>query len=307
VKAFITGHNGFIGSHLIGALRIAGHEVVTPSHRLDLQNIEGLSKHFNNCDVVFHCAGFAHADDDGSQEFSAQHWAINYQGAVNVAEAAIQSDVKRLVFISTAKAVADNPAQIIDEQFNAPPHSAYGKAKRAAEEKLLQLSQQSNLEVVIIRPVMVYGRNGKGNLPRILQGVRQGWFPPLPQAGRRSIIHIDDLISALILAGTHSAAAGNSYFVADSARPSSRDIYDAMRRVLKLSPRTWFIPQIFLLALAQCGNGLQKLTGRTLPFNRDVYDKLMQPAIYSSEKISRELGWQPAVNLEDGIRSMIAD
>jgi UDP-glucose 4-epimerase len=307
VKAFITGHNGFIGSHLLGALRTSGHEVVTPSHRLDLQNSAALVEQFGGCDVAFHCAGFAHADDDGSQEFAAQHWAINYQGAVNVAEAAIKSGVKRLVFISTAKAVADNPTQIIDEQFNAPPHSAYGKAKRAAEEKLLQLNQQSNLEVVIIRPVMVYGRNGKGNLPRILQGIRQGWFPPLPQAGRRSIIHIDDLISALMLAGTHPAAAGNSYFVADTQRPSSGDIYDAMRQVLGLSPRAWSIPQIILLALAQCGNGLQKLTGRTLPFNRDVYDKLMQPAIYSSEKISRQLGWSAKVDLLAGIKTMIDD
>jgi nucleoside-diphosphate-sugar epimerase len=256
--------------------------------------------------VVFHCAGFAHADDDGSEQFAAQHWAVNYQGVVNVGEAAQHAGVKRLVFISTAKAVADAPQTIIDETFAAQPSSPYGKAKRAAEEALLALAKNTDLEIVILRPVMVYGRNGSGNLPRIMQGIRRGWFPPLPQGGARSLIHIDDLVSALLLAGTHPAAAGQTYFVAHPEPQTTRQLCHIMRQSLGKSIPLWAVPAALLKLIAIAGDFVSVMIGKPAPFNRAVYDKLMQSAIYSADKISAQLGWKACVDLSQGLGSMIA-
>jgi len=304
VKIFVTGHNGFIGAHLVNALRSAGHDVAHSDDRIDLTNLEILEKKFAGQDVVIHCAGFAHADDDGSAPFAAQHWAVNYQGAVNVGEAAQRAGVKRLVFISTSKVVADAPGQIINETFTAQPVSVYGKAKRAAEEALLALAQNTAIEIVILRPVMVYGRNGGGNLPRMINGIRRGWFPPLPPGGARSLIHIDDLLSALLLAVTHAAAAGKIYFVSHPQPVTSQQICHAIYRTLNRPLPRWVIPGFLLYMLAIAGEIAGNIFRKPMPFNLTVYDKLMQPAVYSAEKISAELDWMPKIDLQTGIESI---
>jgi UDP-glucose 4-epimerase len=304
VKIFVTGHTGFVGRHLISRLRAAEYEVVVPGGRIELQNIASLVDHFSGCDVVFHCAGFAHADDDGSRQFAEQHWAINYQGAVNVAEAAVKAKVKRLIFVSTSKAVADAPEILIDEKFNAEPTSAYGKAKRAAEEMLQKICAANYIELVIIRPVMIYGRDGKGNLLRMWNAVQRNRFPPLPEGGARSLVHIDDVVEALLLSATSPKAAGQTYILAHPEPVNTRGIYLLMRKLCGMSEISWFIPDSLLKLLAVIGDLAGVLLKKSVPFNRSVYQKLMQPAVYSADKISQHLGWKPRVGIEAGLRSM---
>ncbi len=99
------------------------------------------------------------------------------------------------------------------EDWDAPPETPYGRAKRAAEERVLAVGRESGMQTVNLRPALVYGPGIQANLLRLIEAVRRGWLPPLPETGnRRSLVHVDDVVQALLLAAAHPAAAGSDLF-----------------------------------------------------------------------------------------------
>ena len=124
--------------------------------------------------------------------------------------------------------------QCINESDQDEPEGIYGKSKREAEIKLLKIGKESGMHVSIIRPSLVYGPNVKGNLQLMLSGIKKGWFPPLPEIGnKRSMIHVDDLVRAILLVATDERANGEIFIATDSMPYSSREIYNTMCDVLE--------------------------------------------------------------------------
>jgi UDP-glucose 4-epimerase len=313
-SVLVTGGTGFVGRRLLEILREHGARVralARPASAIpaawegvetapgDLVDAASLARACAGMDTVFHVAGFAHADAADTPEFAARHWAVNAEGTFNLLDAAVAAGVRRFVFVSSVKAVGEPGPRCVDERWDAPPATPYGQAKRAAEERVLAVGRETGLHAVNLRPALVYGPGMKGNLPRLIEVVRRGWCPPLPETGnRRSLVHVDDLVQALLLAAAQPAAAGQTYFVTDGQPLSGRELYVILRRALGLSIPRWTLPASVLHGTAGLADGVLWLAGRRDRRARAVLDKLLGWACYDSSRIEQELGYRPEWTLE---------
>lgn len=310
----IIGSSGFIGARLSNRLLRDGSEcrfAVSKQTQdegwvvANLTNIETLIQACAGVERVFHCAGYAHAFSSITDEDSEQHWRINFEGTRNLVEAAGRTGVQRFVFLSSVKAMAEPGEVCASEYFPGQPTTAYGQSKRAAEEAVLEAGRRYGMHVVNLRLAMVYGSGGRGNLERMGQLVRRGWFPPLPETdNHRSLIHVDDVIAAMQMAADDHRANGRTYIVAGPEAPSGRELFDTMREVLGLPRYRWSISESVLRGAARCGDGLEALFKRRALLNSEVVDRLLGSAWYSSARINRELGWRAKISLREGLREM---
>ncbi|MDP3036324.1 MAG: NAD-dependent epimerase/dehydratase family protein, partial [Rhodocyclaceae bacterium] len=311
VTILVTGTTGFIGTRL---LREGDRALVRADSNIpnavagDLLDPASLAVACADIETVFHCAGYAHAFSSSDPD---AHWRVNFEGTRNLVNAAGEAGVKRFVFLSSVKAMAEPGDECVDEDWRGEPGTPYGKAKRAAEDAVLEAGAKYGMHVVNLRLAMVYGRGGRGNLERMARGIRAGWFPPLPETGnRRSLVHVDDVVAAMRLVAEAPAANGRTYIVADPQAYSGRQIYDAIyansRRAAhwQLPPAPtlrWSVPAGLLRAGARVGDGLGALLGRPMPLNSEVVSRLLDSAWYSPARIERELGWRARVGLVEGV------
>jgi nucleoside-diphosphate-sugar epimerase len=144
------------------------------------------------------------------------------------------------------------------------------------------------MHVSIVRPSLVYGEGVKGNLALMRGGIKQGWFPPLPETGnRRSMIHVDDLVQALLLVAEDSRANGEIYIAADGKPHSSREIYNAICHEIEKPIPNWSVPKFLFNSLAILS-----------PKLRYKVEKLLGDEYYSSEKLEK-LGFRAERTLKD--------
>jgi UDP-glucose 4-epimerase len=307
-RVLISGATGFIGRRLLkkGALAMVrkptglAYEVVG-----DLLEPNSLTNVFSRqIDTVFHCAGYAHAF---SSDNAYAHWQINFIGTQNLLQAALQGGVKRFVFLSSVKAMAEPGQTCVDENWLGSPTSAYGLAKLAAERAVLHAGKQYDMHVVNLRLAMVYGCGSRGNLYRMAQGIRSGWFPPLPETGnQRSLVHVDDVMAAVHLVAERPEANGKTYIVADSKAYSGRELYDSICQTLGKQIPSWRVPSWVMYAGGLVGDISSSLARRTLPLNSNLIDRLLGSACYSPARIERELGWRAQIGLVEGLREMLS-
>ena len=212
----VTGATGFIGCRLLhpgerALVRNAG--AISNAVVGDLLDPASLSAACDGVECIFHCAGYAHAFTSSGPD---AHWRINYEGTRNLLNAAGAAGVKRFVFLSSVKAMAEPGDACVDEDWPGEPITPCGRAKRAAEDAVLEAGAKYGMHVVSLRLAMVYGRGGRGNLERMARSIRAGWFPPLPETGnRRSLVHVEDVVAAMRWVADHPAANGRTYIVAD--------------------------------------------------------------------------------------------
>lgn len=311
----ISGETGFIGQRLIHALQAGGRECRGMARKAvstektviaDLADKTALTAATAGIERVFHCAGYAHAFASRSADDADQHWRINFEGTRNLVEAAGQAGVKRFVFLSSVKAMAEPGAVCADENLPGAPQTAYGQAKRAAEEAVLEAGRRYGMHVVNLRLAMVYGAGGRGNLERMGRLVRRGLFPPLPETGNhRSLVHVDDVLAAMSRVAADERAAGKTYIVASPEAPSGRALFDALRVAQGLPACRWSLPAPMLRSAARLGDALETLFRRRLPLDSEVLERLLGSAWYSPERMERELGWCAQVSLVDGLIEML--
>jgi nucleoside-diphosphate-sugar epimerase len=214
---------------------------------------------------IFHCAGYAHAFTSSDPD---AHRRINFEGTRNLLAAAGEAGVRRFVFLSSVKAMAEPGDACADEGWAGEPDTPYGCAKRAAEGAVLEAGAKYGMHVVNLRLSMVYGRGGRGNLERMARGIRAGWFPPLPETGnRRSLVHVEDVVAAMRLVAEAPGSNGRTYIIADSRAYSGCEIYDEIRQALGKPPAGWRVPASLLRAGGLAGDGAQALLRRPLPLN----------------------------------------
>lgn len=304
----VTGATGFIGRRLLepGARSLVrsadGHDNSVVGDLLDPMSLALACK---DVDTVYHCGGYAHS---ASPSESNIHWRVNYEGTRNLLEAAGRAGVRQFVFLSSVKAMADPGFECVDEEWQGEPKSQYGKAKRAAEDEVLEAGIRYGMHVVNLRLAMVFGAGGRGNLERMVRGVAAGWFPPLPETGnRRSLVHVNDVVRAARVAVTNPLSNGKTYIVADHQAYSGREIYDTIRSELGMSRTRWRLPQQALSLGGMLGDVLGSSLRHRLLLNSEAVEQLLGSACFSPDKIRSELGWCATVNLADGIREMCLD
>jgi UDP-glucose 4-epimerase len=308
MATLVTGATGFIGSRLLQRGDLALVRTGIQARGAKVGNIldpVSLSVACEGVDTIFHCAGYAHTFSGTDPN---AHWRINYEGTCNLLRAAGESGVKRFVFLSSVKAMGDPGQFCADENWPGDPVTPYGRAKRAAEESVLEAGSKFGMHVVNLRLAMVYGRAGRGNLERMARAIRSGWFLPISETGnRRSLVHVDDVVMVMRMVAQRREANGGTYIVADPRQYSVREIYDSIRIALRKPAIGWAVPAELLRLSGRMGDLMGAVLRRPLPINSDAMSRLLDSACYSPAKIERELGWRARVDLIQGMREMLTD
>ena len=293
-RIFITGAFGFIGGRLLNAID-SQIRILSRIERLNYDTVvcnfekEDIPESaLESIDTVFHIAGFAH-DMCNTSEIADIYYKVNVSATVQLANLAVKAGVKRFIFVSSVKAGGNSTSKkCINENDQSDPEGIYGKTKREAELKLLEIGKESGMHVSIIRPSLVYGPNVKGNLQLMLSGVRAGWFPPLPETGnRRSMIHVDDLVRAILLIAEDKQANGEIFIATDGTPHSSREIYSVICNITGKPVPKWSVPKF-----------LFNLIALTSPKIKYKVDKLLGNECYSSGKLEA-LGFKSQRTLKE--------
>lgn len=315
-RALVTGATGFVGRALTAELRgrstfvrgVARRAVETsPANELIAADLTGLPADHTlaaDIDTIYHLAAKTH-DMAGAPE--AEYWRANVEGTERLLAGATNGRVRRVVFVSSVKAMDEGRPFDVDEEMMPEPSTPYGRSKLAAERLVMQAAAQHGFEAVCLRFPLIYGPGQRGNLERMIDAVRAGRFPPPPANGnRRSMLHVGNAVQALVLAGTHPEAAGRTYIVTDARPYSTRELYDAIRAGLGKGPSSWSLPMPVFRLLAAGGDVVGRLAGRRVGFDSDALQKLLGSASYSPARITRELGYAPSHDLITSMPALIA-
>jgi nucleoside-diphosphate-sugar epimerase len=172
------------------------------------------------------------------------------------------------------------------------PHNVYAQSKWEAEQELMRVSKETGLEVVIVRPPLVYGENAPGNFARMMKALVRGTILPLASVqNMRSFIYLDNLVDALILCATHRNANGQIYLVCDGEDISTPELLRRLGTAMGHPAR-----------LLPCPESLLKLAGNMFG-KSDQIQRLLGSLQVDSSKIRRELDWRPPCTLDQGLRA----
>lgn len=309
MNILVTGANGFVGRALCDELMKRGTQVRGAVRTRDqmphgiktapVGAIDGAtdwSKAVAGIDVVIHLAARVHVMRDIASDPLEEFRKVNVAGTMNLARQAAKAGVNRLIYVSSIK--VNGETTVAEGKFSetdAPnPQDPYGVSKWEAEQALHRVVKETGLEVVILRPPLVYGEGVKGNFAQMMRVLEAGI--PLPLASvenRRSLIHVGNLVDALILCAMHPKAANQTYLASDGEDVSTtmllRQLGEAMNHPARLFPCP-----VFLLKLAG------KLVGKS-----DQVGRLLGSLQIDSGKMRRELGWVPPHALSEGLRSLV--
>jgi nucleoside-diphosphate-sugar epimerase len=304
--SLIVGASGFVGKALCKQLKAEGIAVRALIRKeqkgdwkeavvCDLENFRQHEKKiFHDIDTVFYLASIAHnkAPEDAYQK-------INVDLCLDFAERALANGVKRFVYVSSTKAMAEPDHHVVDETFTDKPKDKYGLSKRRAEEGLLALSNNKETgfeHLAIVRPCLIYGAGVQGNLYLMMSVLDKDMTPALPETkARRSMISVHDVARALVAVAKNPKAHRQIYILTDGQQYSVKQLEQAMRRQLGKGKPRWQIPG-FVFALA-----------KTLPVASEMIAKLSESALYTSDKIEGELGWHPTQTFNDVLPDMVDD
>jgi len=311
MNILISGINGFIGRHLCKSLSAAGHTILGTVRRpqypiapelakarlIELGNIDGQTnwrEHLQGVDVVIHLAARVHVMADQAANPLLEYRKTNVEGSVHLAQEAAACGVKRLIYLSSIKVNGEERPTPYSEKDTPAPQDPYGISKWEAEQALSDVAQESALEVVIIRPPLVYGPGVKANFLRLLK-LSQTRLPlPLGSLNKpRSMIFIGNLISAINTTIEAPQAAGNTYLVSDNQDISPTKLLLKMAKAQGKKPR-----------LLPCPPGLLQLMGRLLGRSAEIR-RLTQPLTVDCQKIRSQLAWSPPFTLEEGLAQTV--
>lgn len=304
-KVLVTGATGFVGSALCGHLKAAGHTVtaaVRHSAGLLGEVVIGEMSPLTNwrfalagCDAVVHLAARVHVMDDTSDNPLALYRATNTAATLNLARQAAQAGVKRFVFVSSVKVNGEGRDAPYRETDPPAPEDDYAISKWEAEQGLLQIARETSLEVVILRPPLVYGPGVKANFRRLLDVVACGW--PLPLGAirnRRSLLYLGNFVDAIRVCLEHPAAAGQTFLLDDGRPVSTPELVRAIARAMGRPARLIPVP---VGALAFAGALLGK---------RAAVARLTGSLQVDSSAIRARLGWTPPYTMEAGLAATVA-
>ena len=318
MKFLVTGANGFVGKPLCAELLRQGHAVCAavravgaPIENIEMAVVGSISgmtdwaAALHGVEVVIHLAACVHVMREDAADPLAEFRRVNAAGTEHLARQAARAGVKRLVCVSSVKVNGEStlspspsPASgggepLCFTELDVPaPQDAYGLSKWEAEQALHRVAQETGLEVVIVRPPLVYGAGVKGNFAQMLKALAKGI--PLPLASvrnLRSLIHVGNLVDALILCATHSAAAGQTYLVSDGEDVSTPDLLRGLGKAMGKPARLFSCPPTIL-----------KFAGRLIGKAGQV-ERLLGSLQVDSGKIRRELGWVPPFSMEEELRA----
>jgi len=308
-RIVVTGASGFVGRALCFALREAGHSVTgivrrrgtciegidefvdTSTDFAGLADAASLGSPGEKLDCVVHLAARVHVMRESITDPEAAFQATNVTGALHVAQAAWRTGARRFVFVSSVKALAERDSGRPLRESDLPdPQDAYGRSKLAAEQALMRYGSETGLDVVIVRPPLVYGPEVRGNFLRLLDAVAAGLPIPLGAAdARRSLVYVDNLADALLRCATDPRAAHQCFHVADADDLTVQELTRAIGRHLRKPARLLPLPIAWL-----------RIAGR-LTARSSTIDRLISSLQLDTSRLHDVLDWYPPYSTEDGL------
>jgi len=260
-SVLLTGYTGFVGTHLLNKLEseykvsLLGRKSPRSScydfFQAELNNKTDFSGALTNINIVIHCAARAHVMNDCSLYPLAEFREVNIYGALNLAQQAADAGVNRFIFISSIKVNGESTKSgcPFKPDDNFIPTDPYGLSKYEAEVGLRKIAIETGMEVVIIRPPLVYGPGVKANFASMMKWMNKGL--PLPLGGikgnKRSLVSVDNLVDLIITCIEHPKAANQTFLVSDDADVSTSQLLSNMAKALNVPnrllpiPSSWFI------------------------------------------------------------------
>ncbi|MEJ8825637.1 SDR family oxidoreductase [Variovorax humicola] len=304
----MTGATGFVGASVVNRLR-ADSETnrVSVAIRNDGERLPaGVVKHFvgeqdaatdwsealRGVSAVVHCAARVHVMKDGAADPLEEFRTVNCYGTLSLARQAAAAGVRRLVYVSS---IGVNGAETVEGPYSAAdapaPHSPYAVSKLDAELGLGVITKTTDLEVVIVRPPLVYGPCAPGNFRSLVRLLLRG--VPLPLGAvrnRRSYVALDNLADFLITCVKHPAAANQTFLVSDGEDLSTTDLLRRMAKALGKSPHLIPVPPVFLALGA-------RLVGRP-----EIAQRLCGSLQVDISKSRELLNWSPPISVDEGLK-----
>jgi len=307
-KVLVTGANGFVGRRLYQTLREAGYDVrgavrneKNENSLFDYRGLVSIGdigsgtdwvEAIERIDVVVHLAGRAHVLRETAKDPLAEFRRINVAGTENLAKVAANARVKRFIFISSIGVAgnATSGSPFLEED-RPRPHNAYAVSKFEAEQVLHRLTQETGLELVIIRPPLVYGPGVGANFLRIMKWLNKGI--PLPLGAihnKRSLVALDNLVDFIIKCVEHPAAAHQTFLVSDGEDLSTTDLLVRMGWAMGKPARLLPIHQKLLeTSLRILGKG-------------DLAQQLCGSLQLDISKARSSLGWEPPLSVDEELK-----
>ena len=305
----VTGASGFVGGHLVDALRARGDTVTclvrSPAAAAALQQngIRAVAGHLGDpaalaallegAELVYHVAGAVAARTEG------EFYRVNVEGTTRMAWAARKAGVRRFLHVSSLSVTGPAlPGRPPDESGPPRPVTLYGRSKHAAEDVV----RASGLAFTIVRPPGVYGPRDRQFL-RLFRIVRRGWAPLLSGGVQElSLVHAADLAEALIAAALSPRTVGGTYHAASAEVVSQAALYQGVARALGRRVRLIALPPLAVRAVLHARHAWARLRGRSTLLSPGSAVELMAAAwTCSSEALARDAGWRARITLQDGL------
>lgn len=306
-RILLTGSSGFVGKELLKRLAEEHKDLVLAMRKPQLSSSMGAevrlipdiaadtdwTESLSGVEAVIHSAARVHVMNDVAPDPLAEFREVNVEGTLSLARQAAQAGVKRFIFISSIKVNGEgtatgHPYTAFD---TAAPQDPYGISKFEAEEGLKVLAADTGMEVVIIRPVLVYGPGVKANFQSMMNWMNKG--VPLPLGAinnKRSMVALDNLVDLIVTCVDHPAAANQTFLVSDGEDLSTTELLKRTARALGKAPRLLPVPA-----------GLLEL-GASVLGRRAVAQRLCGSLQVDIRHTCETLGWQPPVSVDDALK-----
>jgi nucleoside-diphosphate-sugar epimerase len=310
MRVLVSGSTGFVGKALILAILFRGHHPDEAVRRAKektndrvstfvVENIDGRtnwSKALESAEAVIHLAARVHVMRESADDPLAEFRRVNTEGTLNLARQAAEAGVRRFIFLST---IGVNGNSTLHGKVFAPtqppsPHDPYSMSKYEAEIGLPFIARSTGMEVVIIRPAMVYGANAPGNFGKLTRLVAKSLPLPLGSINNlRSFVGIDNLVDFIVKCLEHPAAANETFLVSDGEDLSTPDLIRRMARAMNRPARLFSVPP-----------GLLEITAALLG-KSDLVRRLCGSLQVDISKSHALLGWKPRVSVDEGLRRAV--
>lgn len=292
MKILVTGSSGFVGIYLCHLLQKHGHQLV-PISRTNFGTIEpntDWNSVIQNVEIVIHLAARVHLMQDTATDQLSAYRAANTANTLNLARQAANMGMKRFIFLSSIKVNGEGRNIPYTEQDTPNPTDPYAISKWEAEQGLLKIAAETGMEVVILRPPLVYGEGVKANFKTMMQWVDKGL--PLPFGrinNQRSLLYIGNLIDAIRICIDHPKAANQTFLISDGIPLSTSVLLHKLARYLQRPSRLFYLPPPLLLhSLALLGK-------------RQEAKRLLSSLTLSNQLICNTLTWQPPYSTDSGL------